>query len=686
MKTLNLLFIFFTLTMLPLNLSYPQEYSDKIRLNQIGFYPNGPKMAIVIDTPGTDFYVTSTDFEDTLFTGTLSTPKVWPCSEESASKADFSELRQTGCFVLVVPNLGCSYPFEIRPFVHQQIGQAALKGFYFQRASAELYEEHAGIWKRKMGHPDNQVYIHASAATAERPKDTIISCPKGWYDAGDYNKYIVNSGITVYTLLSLYEHFPAYVKALKTNIPESTNNLPDLLDEALWNIRWMLAMQDPHDGGVYHKLTCTNFQGFIMPHQANARRYVVQKSTTATFDFAATMAQSSRIFREFENELPGLADSCLQAALKAWTWGKLNPQMLYRQNQMNSQFSPSISTGEYGDGNPQDEFHWAAMELFITTRADSFLQNLELFADPNTSLPAWPRVNTLGFYSLAHYAEQVTPTIDVNSLRARLIGWANWLMADQKSSAYDVVMGKSSGDFVWGSNAIAANQGVALLQAFRLSNDSTFLKAAISNLDYILGRNATTYSFLTGCGDKTPMNIHHRQSGADGVKAPVPGLLAGGPNPGQQDNVSYPSDLPALSYSDVVGSYASNEIAINWNAPMVYLAVAIEAIYSPDGQPDLSAVPPLKASTPDEFELFQNYPNPFNATTKIRFKLAQSQSVDLRIFDCLGKEVFTLFENALLNKGWYELPFDARYLASGLYFYQLRTPQFVQNRKMVVLK
>ena len=91
---------------------------------------------------------------------------------------------------------------------------------------------------------------------------------------------------------------------------------------------------------------------------------------------------------------------------------------------------------------------------------------------------------------------------------------------------------------------------------------------------------ALLISFVTGVGAKTPMFPHHRPSAADTIVAPVPGLLVGGPNPGQQDHCpGYPSSLPALSYVDAQCSYASNEIAINWNAPIAYLSAAIDAEY-----------------------------------------------------------------------------------------------------------
>lgn len=559
-----------------------QTRTEAIRLSQIGFYPDGPKTAIVVDAPGSQFYITTPDLSDTVFVGNLSAAKVWAPSQESVKKADFSALKALGTFVVLVPELGYSWPFDIKPRVYQEVARAATKAFYFQRASLELTEPFAGKWKRPLGHPDNQIIVHASAASTARPEGTIIACPRGWYDAGDYNKYIVNSGISTYTVLAAYEHFPEYCAALRLNIPESNNPVPDILDEALWNIRWMLTMQDPNDGGVYHKCTEANFSGMVMPHQVTAPRYVVQKSTPATLDFAAVMAQASRIFRSFDFALPGLADTCLAAALNAWKWARSHPSVFYRQSQVNQQYNPDINTGEYGDSNVSDEFKWAAVELYITTKQDSFISVVNPFSDPNTSVPGWQSVSTLGFYSLAHHRKHLTSKVDTTALKNRLLGMANSLKNEYVTSAYGVTIR----DFWWGSNSLAANQGMALILAFKLTADSSYLQTAIANLDYLLGRNATTYSFVTGYGSKSPMHPHHRPSEGDGIKDPIPGLLVGGPNPNQEDGaVGYPSKLPAKSYVDVMPSYASNEICINWNAPLAYLAAAVEAIKSSTGKP-----------------------------------------------------------------------------------------------------
>ena len=118
-----------------------------------------------------------------------------------------------------------------------------------------------------------------------------------------------------------------------------------------------------------------------------------------------------------------------------------------------------------------------------------------------------------------------------------------------------------------------------LLYAHQLTKDKKYLQAAAQNLEYVLGRNATGYCYVTGFGSKRVMHPHHRVSEADGVVDPVPGLLAGGPNPGQQDLASglkYPSKQPDESFIDDMNSYASNEIAINWNATLVALLGGLE--------------------------------------------------------------------------------------------------------------
>ncbi len=563
--------------------------SEMISLNQIGFYPAGPKVAIITAPDAIEFSVLTAEGNSEVFSGKLSQPKEWPHSKELVRQADFFGLEKEGKYVLRVPGVGDSYEFEIEKNVHFEPAKASVKAFYFQRVSTALPEEFAGKWAREAGHPDTEVKIHNSAATESRPAGSLISSARGWYDAGDYNKYIVNSGITMGTLFSFYEDFPKYLDTLNLNIPESGNNIPDLLDETLYNLRWMMTMQD-EDGGVYHKLTSADFQGAVMPKDAKYQRYVVQKGTAATLNFAAVTAQAARIFREYKDELPGLDDSLLVMSEMAYSWAKENPNVIYNQRELKD---PAINTGAYGDKNFEDEFHWAATELFITTGNEHYYKETDIEGaikspDDNFDIPNWRNVNTLALYSLARFRKnyEQSDVVDVNTVLRKITEMADGLVANTRESAYGIPMGSHQSDFVWGSNSEAANQGVLLLNAYMITGEKKYLNSANHNLDYLLGRNATGFSFLTGYGERSTRDPHHRPSEADEIEEPVPGLLAGGPNPGQQDKASCGDKYtevhkyPATSYIDDRCSYASNEIAINWNAPFAYLANAIEALRS----------------------------------------------------------------------------------------------------------
>lgn len=539
---------------------------NTIRHNQVGFYPDSPKMAVFPDDAAGKFRVIAISTHEPVFEAELNHPKFWELAGETVSIADFSELKTPGMYRIEHDRAGRSHNFEIRGEIFRELSKASIKAFYFNRASTELLAEHAGIWARPMGHPDDVVYVHESAATAERPEGYVFSSPKGWYDAGDYNKYAVNSGISTYTLLAAYEHFPEYYKGLDLNIPESGNGIPDLIDEIRWNLDWLLTSQDPYDGGVYHKITAKNFAGVVMPHEATADRFAVMKSTGATLNFAAVMAAAARVFEELD---PDFADEALEAAEFAWLWAVQNPEVYYEQ-------PPDIQTGAYGNRQIDDEFDWAAAELYITTGDDNYW-NIRNFNQVDVGVPSWGYVRPLAWVSLAHHRENLTEAADPALIEEKILAQGEELLEEYYRSPYVITMGRyGRSDFVWGSNGVIGNHSLMLIQAYRLSGKQDFLNAAIANMDYLLGRNATGYSFITGFGSKPPMNPHHRQSEADKIEDPVPGFVVGGPQPGQQDGCEYDSDLPATTFLDDWCSYSTNEVTINWNAPFVYLSGAID--------------------------------------------------------------------------------------------------------------
>jgi len=544
-----------------------ENVTFRIKANQLGFIPNQQKIAVVPNVSSTTFDVIDLKTRKVVFTGHLSEPKRWDASGDTVKIADFSSFVIPGEYTISVKNIRHdAYPFEISDTVFSDAHDTALKAYYFNRASIALEPKYAGDWARPLAHPDTHIKIAPGAESAERKVGDIISSPKGWYDAGDYNKYVVNSGISTYTLLASYEHFSDFYKQRDINIPESGDNVPDILDEIKWNLDWLQTMQDT-DGGVYHKLTTENFEGAVMPHEATAQRYVVQKNTPATLNFAAVMAIASRVYADYEEAFPGLSQAYKKAAIDAYDWANRFSGIRY-----DHKFSV---TGEYGDATFNDEFSWAAAELFILTGEKSYLN--EFYGEnQDISIPSWPTVAALGYISLGHHGKDLLTDEQFKGIKDKIVNQASWITEQTQSSPFRVPMNK--GDFYWGSNSVALNKGLMVYQAYALTGEQRFLDTVTSSIDYILGRNAVDLSFVTGVGDDSTQAPHHRQSYADNVVAPVPGFVAGGPNKDKQDKCpDYIGDTPALSYVDSWCSYASNEVTINWNAPLVYLLAALQA-------------------------------------------------------------------------------------------------------------
>ena len=137
--------------------SCAQQHGEAdIRLNQIGFYPNGPKIAIILGG-GERVFQIQTIAKKMVFTGTLKKSVRADLAGKHTLIADFSIYRKPGKYIVSVPGIGSSYPFQIKRSVHHNVAAATIKAYYFMRASIPLYEKFAGKWHRAEGHPDTAV-------------------------------------------------------------------------------------------------------------------------------------------------------------------------------------------------------------------------------------------------------------------------------------------------------------------------------------------------------------------------------------------------------------------------------------------------------------------------------------------------------------------------------------------------
>lgn len=540
------------------------EKPTEIFVNQVGNLNNAAKKAILKSYSG-NFKVIDVQTDKEVLKGKSTPLSFWNHSGEQYATADFSKLNESGVYKLILDNHSASYDIIINQKFPVDLYKTAMRSFYLNRASTPIEEQYGGKYARAAGHPDDKIIVHETAADNSRKTGEVFSSPGGWYDAGDYGKYIVNSSITVYTLLNAFDQHASTLEQIDFNIPESGNGIPDILDETLYNVKWMLTMQDK-DGGVYHKLTTETFEDFVMPEDAVKPRYVVMKTTPAALDFAASMAVCSRVVSQVEG-LEEIATDCKTAAEKAWQWAMKNPDTFYKQPE-------GFNTGEYNDTNLTDEWFWASTELFLTTGEAAYFDE-EYFSNVKFPVctPSWDVVYTLGLMSTIANPEKFEKSY-LEKVSKLYFDYVDELYNIYKSSPVLT----SLDYFKWGSNSDVANQSMLAFLAYKLTGKDKYSEMGTANVDYILGRNPTGYCFVSGYGDKTPLNIHHRPSSADGIPEPIPGLLIGGPNTIVLNDCGEEvqrSAFPALSYTDSECSYSTNENAINWTAPLVYALSAM---------------------------------------------------------------------------------------------------------------
>ncbi len=557
--------------------SFAMDPTTNIKVDQAGYLTGFEKLAMVART-GTDhaagsFSLKRSNDGSQVFLGTLQSSVLDNDSGDLVQIADFSKFDERGSYYLDVPGVGRSWDFEVGPDVYNRAYYLAMRSFYGQRCGAAVnLGPEFPQYKHAVCHTEGG-YDRSSGQTGPH------SSAKGWHDAGDYGRYVVNSGISTGTLLWSWELFHDHISNVSLKIPESGNGVPDILNEVRWNLDWMLSMQDA-DGGVFHKQTSTHFCAFIMPEQDKLPSLVIGagqqpfKSSCATADLASVAAIASRLFKPYDSVY---AAKCLHAAEIVWQWLQSHPNISFSN-------PAGITTGDYGDHDCSDELLWASVELWRTTGIDSYQQYFlahyrEFLKNLQASNPqSWSQLSPLALWS--YVLGEGSDATATTTIRRLAVAAADAIVERTAASPYRVSL--TTKDYVWGSNGVASNYSMQLLVANRLAPNSKYVAAALDNLHYILGRNTFSTSWVTHVGQHAFQHPHHRPSASDAVEEPWPGLMSGGPNSGRQDPVMeqhVPADVkPARAYVDDTGAYACNEVAINWNAPLVF---ALAGVISP---------------------------------------------------------------------------------------------------------
>ncbi|GAA0370832.1 cellulase [Micromonospora gifhornensis] len=567
---------------------YEPDTGPRVRVNQVGYLPHGPKNATVVTdaTEALPWQLKSASGA-VLASGTTTPRGVDPASDQNVHSVDFSSYRTPGQGVTLTVDGEVSHPFDISGTIYEQLRSDALQFFYIQRSGIAIDGDLVGEeYARPAGH----------LGVAPNQGDTDVPCQPGvcdyrldvrggWYDAGDHGKYVVNGGIATYQLLSAFERtknaatagFGADLGDGTLRLPERDNGVPDILDEARWELEFLLRMQVPAGkplaGMAHHKIHDQNWTGLpLQPEDDPELRELHPPSTAATLNLAAVAAQCARLFAPYDAEF---AQRCGTAAKTAYAAAKANPTRYASPTDGNG-------GGAYDDSNVTDEFYWAAAELYLTTGEAGYLADLT--ASPHHTGDVfdargfgWQSVAALGRLDLATVPSGL-PTAEVTRIRASVTDAADRYLAEIARQAYGLPMPGDPGSYFWGGNSSVINNAVVLATAFDLTGQAKYRDGAVQTMDYIFGRNALNISYVTGWGEHAAENQHSRIFGYQldpSMPKPPAGSLAGGPNAALQDpfvEQLLAGCAPMFCYVDDIASYSTNEVAINWNSALSWIA------------------------------------------------------------------------------------------------------------------
>ncbi len=659
--------------------------NNYISVNQVGYFPNRKKIAVLGDNAGDINHKASSislsgavDFEvvdksgKSVFKGKSSAPEKDTDSGDTICKLDFSEVKEPGTYHIEAGEYK-SFDFKIGDDIYSESDHRlltnAMNYFYQNRSGIDIEEKyitsgeksklaHKGghkedtasvqkIWKNEYASKDEATSTYASSK---------ITANGGWYDAGDHGKYVVNGGISIWTLQNMYER-----AALKDSkkfddgsgtvvVPETGNKVPDVLDEAAVELDWIAEMKvdasEPTWGKVaagmyYHKLHDHKWTGLATKpwdysEEWGTVRIVKPPTFAATLNYAACAAQAARLWKEFDS---AKAEKYLSSAIDAYkayqaayypadtsktTHPDLKCECSKEEIREDSLYAPMWQAkggGPYGDDNVLDDAYWAACELYIsaTEMGDAYaadaLKELESYKDAykvttritggenkDGSLTTfnWGNTASAGSLSLALHPEITgdnAKTVNDSILKA-----AGDYIDTEAKQGYGIPYlfdGEPYNDpnnldpsikikgYEWGSNSMVINNAIVMAYAYDLTNDGKYIDGVTQAVDYLLGTNPLSFSFVSGYGSYKLHNPHHRYWSEELDKtlpAAPDGVLSGGPNAGLQDPYVralgfVPGELSNPSqrcYVDSIEAWSTNEVTINWNAPLAWIASFLE--------------------------------------------------------------------------------------------------------------
>ena len=534
-----------------------EDDNAAVRANQIGYVSTDQKRCTFIYKCGDLFDLVNAETKEIVFCGPIVYGRDNGDTGEYDYYGDFSTFREPGTYYIRSQNGLVSHPFVIARDPYTDLRNSALKMLSYQRCGTYLGEWAGGLAHAEChNRPANLVYT-----------DSMFDLSGGWHDAGDYGRYVKTGAKAVNDLMLAYMTAPELFGD-DTGGPDSGNGIPDILDEARYEMEWLLKMQE-EGGSVFSKVVTQSFpDDTVAPENDTAVLFVIGADTISTADAGGAYAIASIVFRDVDSDF---ADRCLDAAEKAHRYLRGHPDVTYSMN-------PSdFSAGQYLDSDDKDARFTLEMALYAATGETDYLEDAQdLYNDEEFNVingVTWDKNGGYGAYLfLACSDGEKEDQGFYEKIRDDLKSMADNLLSQAEGNSYNTV----NGLYAWGSNSVTANYGILLAMAYDFTGEQAYLQTAVEQLNYLLGKNSLDMCFVSGYGTFSPKNQHNRLALSKGTL--MTGAMSGGPDASREDNVTQalPQDLPvAKIYADNKNSYSTNEIAIYYNSALLYLLTAV---------------------------------------------------------------------------------------------------------------
>lgn len=465
-------------------------------------------------------------------------------SQDSVWQVDFSALKAPGRYF--IEGAGAkSDTFAIGAGLFKDALGAALKHFYFQRCRSALPMPYAA-WKGDEFTRKAPCHVHQDVAWdyADYPeKKRKWSVEAGWHDAGNYSQYVASTAPTTQALLNAFERHPHAFKDGDGNLPESSNKIPDILDEASWGLRWILSMQEGATGAFRSRESVFDWDEG-KPDADRKPHWVAGVGTASTAKAASVLAVAARVYRRWDAPF---AARCEEASRAAWAFLEKHPERIL----VDGKGSGQTLWDDSADYQEVGARFLAAVELWRSFRLPAALASAQkLLADPETQPKkffdgAWADLSRWGLMELAFDGK--TPPALREEAKQRLLVAVEAVRA-QVESKDGYRCASTVGDYYWGHNSNLLEKAHQLAIALELDPSRTWLREALRDQwHWILGRNPNGYSMVTRIG-KGPERLYHTEWG--NVKGPVPGYLLGGPNASEMSFLAPGAPAKALLWDN----------------------------------------------------------------------------------------------------------------------------------------